>query len=103
MTDTLSYQAGLAMAAVYLIQWLKGANWFPWLTRHTDLANKVVSFVLALFTAAGIEWHTTGTAMTGGSITITYPALSVVFTGVIRFITQIGLQEGFYRNAVKPQ
>jgi prenyltransferase beta subunit len=98
VTDTeFSYQAGLAASAVYLIQWLKGANWFPWLSEHTELANRVVASVLAVMSALGIQWTVEGNMNTGGTLTVTLPAISAIINAAIHIVTQLALQQSFYK------
>lgn len=102
MTDTaFSHQAGFAMLIVYAIQFLKNAGWFPWLTQNTDMANRIVSLVTAVFVAVGIQWSMSGTWQAGGTITLTFPPAQVMFDAFLHYVTQVGLQETFYKTAIK--
>ena len=40
---------------VYFMQWLKGAKWFPWLTKETAKLNRGASVVLAAITEGPIN------------------------------------------------
>lgn len=55
--STLGPVAIVQVIAVWLIQRLKQANWFPWLTQNSALASRVVAYAIALLTAAGITWQ----------------------------------------------
>jgi len=54
---TLAPAAIIQTIVVYLIQWLKKSNWFPWLNANSATANRVVAFVVAFLHSAGITWH----------------------------------------------
>ena len=55
--STLAPVAIVQVIAVWLIQKLKTANWFPWLTQNSAMASRVVAYAIALLTAAGITWQ----------------------------------------------
>lgn len=57
--STLAPAAIVQAVAVWLIQKLKQAKWFPWLTQNSALANRLVAFLIAFVSAAGItyQWH----------------------------------------------
>ena len=56
-SSTLAPAAMIQVVAVYAIQKLKSAGWFPWLGAHTALANRTVAVFIAAVTASGITWQ----------------------------------------------
>lgn len=53
---TLAPAAIVQVIAVWVIQKLKAAKWFPLLTQNSATVNRVVAYVTALATTAGITW-----------------------------------------------
>ena len=101
-TTSLGDQLGLATLTIMGIEVLKRAGWFPWLDRHSDATNRIVSWVLALASSAGLKFASSGSIGEGGVITIAFPAMGEIVDGVLHFAGQGGLQEGLYRALVKP-
>jgi hypothetical protein len=97
----ISNQVGVSVAVVYLIQLLKNSSWFPWISRHTDKLNSWISVVAAFTTSVGFQFAFTGSAATGGTLIIQVPALTVVLSVLLHSLGQVGIQESFYRTAVK--
>jgi hypothetical protein len=98
----ISNQVGVSVAVVYLIQLLKNSSWFPWISQHTDQLNRWISVVAAFATSVGFQFAFTGSAATGGTLIIQVPALTVVLSVLLHSLGQVGIQESFYRTAVKP-
>jgi hypothetical protein len=71
MTDSFSNLIALNGVAVWLIQFLKNASWFPWLTREKDGLLRLASALTAAAGSAGIvvthhgpgEWGVTGATL----------------------------------------
>jgi hypothetical protein len=95
-------QLGLSGLAVGLIQLLKATPWVGWVNRHSDALNRSLSVAMAIFTAVGIQMVISGGLQTGGSITITFPSLSVMGQTLLRFVAQLVMQEITYRSVAKP-
>jgi hypothetical protein len=55
--STLAPAAIAQALAVFIIQKLKQAKWFPWLTQNSALANRIVAYAIAIVSAAGITWQ----------------------------------------------
>lgn len=53
---TLAPAAIVQAIAVWAIQKLKQARWFPLLTQNSATVNRVVAYLTAFATAAGITW-----------------------------------------------
>lgn len=53
---TLAPAAILQVIAVWVIQKLKEAKWFPLLTQNSATVNRIVAYLTALATTAGITW-----------------------------------------------
>jgi hypothetical protein len=54
---TLAPAAIVQVIAVWVIQKLKAAKWFPLLTQNSATVNRIVAYVTALATTAGITWN----------------------------------------------
>jgi len=54
---TLGPVAIVQVIAVWVIQKLKSANWFPWLTQNSAVTSRIVAYAIAVLTAAGITWQ----------------------------------------------
>jgi hypothetical protein len=54
---TLAPAAIVQVIAVWVIQKLKAAKWFPLLTQNSGTINRIVAYVTALATTAGITWN----------------------------------------------
>jgi hypothetical protein len=54
---TLAPAAIVQVIAVWVIQKLKAAKWFPLLTQNSATVNRIVAYVTALTTTAGITWN----------------------------------------------
>ena len=102
MNETaLGHQIGIAAGVVWLLEWLKRSNWFPWLNQNSVLVNRVVSIVVALIAAIGVTMSITGNLQLGGSLTITFPSLPTMLDAGSHFLTQLVLQEGLYQQVVR--
>ena len=104
LTDTaMAHHTGFAFATVYAIQYLKDSKWFPWMWSHTDRVNRIVSVATALVTAAGVKFTAASASPDAGTnITIHLPTMLMMVYGIaVHFSAQFGLQEVFYRTAVK--
>jgi hypothetical protein len=54
---TLAPVAIIQVIAVWLLQKLKVANWFPWLSENSATANRIVAYAIALISTAGLTWQ----------------------------------------------
>jgi hypothetical protein len=97
----ISNQVGVSVAVVYLIQLLKSSPWFPWITQHTDQLNRWISVIAAFATSVGFQFAFTGSAAAGGTLVVQIPALTVILSVLLHSLGQVGIQESFYRAAVK--
>ena len=55
--STLAPVAIVQVIVVWLIQKLKQAKWFPWLTQNSATASRLVAYGIAIVSAAGITWQ----------------------------------------------
>lgn len=89
---------GLIVLGPVLIEFLKQTERFPWLTAHSDTANRVWSAVFAIASTVGIGYAYDAQ---GGTFTLT----GVSPQGLGRFLVEAGVrfggQEAFYRYALK--
>lgn len=98
MSDPILHQMGAGAIFVFALQKLKKAQWFPYLTEHSDQINRTVSILFSAATAIGIEIVHTGNLMNGGQLVITYPSLASMMDVIIHFAAQFVIQEGVYKN-----
>ena len=101
--EILGDQVGVSVLVVGVLQWLKRQTWFPWITEHTDGLNRAVALAAAFLTSAGFQFAIDGGWQTGGTLTITIPSLTVIFSFLLHAAAQGGIQETLYRVAVKPK
>lgn len=102
MTDSIvADQLGSAYVITYAIEWLKRANWFPWLAQHTCAANRTISVIFALLVSVGFTFKAEGTMQTGGTITIGYPSMGVLISAALHFALQLGFHETLYQKVVR--
>jgi hypothetical protein len=102
MNETaLGHQIGIAAAVVWVLEFLKRSNWFPWLNQNSATINRVVSIAVALIAAVGVTMNISGNLDLGGTITISFPSLPAMLDAGSHFLSQIALQEGFYQQIVK--
>ncbi len=94
----LGTQAGIAVLATWAINRLKRSKYFPWLSEHSDAANKWVGITIAALASAGLTMS--GDASTGWQITV--PPLDQLAGAVIKMAAGIGLQQGAYRITTLP-
>ena len=88
-----------AALVVWLIQVLKKASWFPWLSIEGQVWTKrIVSIAGAVFAHLGIAtaWHA-GTAAGTHILMITIPSWPDLATSAWRILGQYVTQEGWYQ------
>lgn len=100
--DLLQQQIGAAAAVAWIIERLKAHSWVP-ISVDTYKLNRLVSVITAFFVSAGFTWSYQGNIFDGGAFTIVIPKASALWAFGTTFTGTMGLQELFYRGAVKPQ
>ena len=98
MQDLVISQVTLSAVVVVILQHLKSASWFPWLTQETEKAKRIVAAFAAALTAIGIHYNydaTTGTLMFTG---ITVAAIG---HGIWHWIQSYAFQEVLYKGAFR--
>jgi hypothetical protein len=83
--------------AVWIIQYLKGAKWFPLLQAHTKGASRLASIILAALGTAGLQWQWTSSTHT---LAISNLTLMVILTGLWHVLQHFAVQEVVYQAAV---
>lgn len=92
----LLHQAGAGTLLVYTLQWLKGREWFPWITENSAAVNRWVGALFALATSIGVEIATSGSSTTGWHISIDIPNMKVLTDTIIHAATQFSGQQILY-------
>ena len=102
MNETLPSQITAAAIVVWLIQYLKNSDRFPWLRVDTDLLSRIVSVILGAASASGVLIAYGWAPETS---TFTFSASGLTIAHVVQFIwsvaTSVTIQELVYRGAVK--
>jgi hypothetical protein len=92
-----------AGVAVWAIQQLKNASWFPWLKQNGQAWGKrLVSIATAIGIHTGIGYVWNGGTPPAGyqyQLIINIPAVSVIAVTVWHWISQYVLQEAWYQTA----
>jgi hypothetical protein len=97
----LLVQLGTSPIAVHLLEWMKKSPRFSWISQHTGQLNRVLAFIIASATAAGVVWKMEGSWQAGAVITITLPPLAVLANALMHAVFQFLAQEGYYQTVVK--
>lgn len=87
-TDAMAHLTTGAVV-VYLLNWIKNAGWFPWLSHDTGAINRVVSMIAAGAMAFGIS--ATGDAQSGWVIHV--PSLDLLLAGGYEWLKQFCSQQ----------
>ena len=88
---------------VYLIQWLKGSKWVPWLTADSKHLPQVLSAISAALLSFGITWTFSQTQPgdTAGVLTITIPMWTTLLKGLWEFLVQFTGQQVIFDGIVQ--
>lgn len=97
----LVHQAGIGTIAVYLIQWLKKSNWFPWLNAQSGTITRWAGLAVAFLTSVGIQHTFTGDSTNGWHVSLVIPSLSVLASTFVHAAGQFSGQQVLYHTAVK--
>jgi hypothetical protein len=96
MMDAGHLESGAIIAIVSseLLQIIKGARWFPWLTAETQTLNRIVSGLIAFAAGLGISTHYDPQT---GVLTIS----GLLSSGVLHGFAQWAQAQVYYRLVVK--
>lgn len=100
MQDNIQVTVAVNAVLVWLMQYLKGSKYFPWLTTETAAANKIASAILAGLASAGMVFTLAHTGAGGaGTITITYAGLTISNLAhfAAQFVANYATQKTFYK------
>jgi hypothetical protein len=95
------HQGGVGVIFVYLLEWLKKSNWFPWVSQNSGTLNRWIGLAIAFGTSVGVKAVAEGTSQTGWHIALTIPPLAVMVDTLVHAATQFGEQQVLYHCAVK--
>ena len=87
---SFEHQAPVAVLAVFALDYLKHASWFPWINGNSEKLNRLVSLAVACGTAAGLK-VLSGDYQHGWVIAV--PPLQVIIDTLMHAATQFGGQE----------
>lgn len=100
--QTLTANAGLVVIITHLLQALKKASWFPWLTSHTSELTKIFAMCAALATAVGMQLTFT---TVGEHATVALSGIPVTVGAVAQMVVHVAANYGgvkaYYHAAVK--
>lgn len=100
MESEIVSQFTSAAVVVYLMQMLKRAQWFPWLTMETAKMNHVVAVVAAGVSALGVHFAFSSSE---GTLLITGLNASTIAHTAWHWANQYALQRVTYDTVAKPQ
>lgn len=99
MQDIVISQVTLSAVAVVVMQWLKKAKWFPWLTEQSGKVQNVVAAITAAIVAIGV--HYTYDPLTS-TLTVTGISWAALGHGAWHWLQSYTFQEVIYKGAIKP-
>lgn len=100
-TQMMIHQGGLGSGFVFILQYLKNKNWFPWVSQNSASINRWAGIAFAIATSVGLKYALTETAGGGWHLAIDIPSLPTVGDVVLHALTQYSGQEMLYHVAVK--
>lgn len=99
MDDLAFLQLIIASISAFVIEHLKKAAWFPWLTEYEDGFNRFVAIAVAVCASIGIAFTYDATAGTLLITGLTWESVQAVgWTSVKQWV----LQQLVYKGVVKP-
>jgi len=93
----LTNQVVVSSIIVALLQHVKKASWFPWLTAETEKLNRVVAVLLSFLAAVGVH-----ASFTNHTLTITGLSLVSILTLGWNWIVSFVIQQGIFKATVGP-
>lgn len=96
--DQLAAMFGTGALISFLLENLKRASWFPWLSYESSKVNSAAAFVLAFFSTIGLQYMWDDTTRV---LSVTVPTLSGFLTLLWQFGVQWAIQKFVYRTGVK--
>lgn len=97
----LLHQGAIGTAAVYVIQWLKGAGWFPWLNDNSARVTRWIGIIIAFITSAGVKYAASLNPDGSHHIVLDLPTYKAIFDTGLHALAQFGGQQVLYHTAVK--
>jgi hypothetical protein len=97
-TQSLLVNVVLAGLVTYVVEFIKRASWFPWMTAQTKTVNRWVSFVLAGALAIGItvDWNSAQGVLVIGGLT-----WANIGHGLFEWAKQWMMQQAWYDKVVQ--
>lgn len=99
MNDLVISQVTLSAVAVVVMQWLKKASWFPWLTEQSGKLQNIVAAFTAAIVAIGVHYTYDSSTAT---LTITGISWGALGHGIWHWLQSYTFQEVIYKGAIKP-
>lgn len=96
----IGLQAVIVLVAPFLLQWLKTARWFPWLTTFSDGWLRFWSIAVAVLASVGIGITWDGPA---GRLVIDGLHWDALLALVLQVAVHFTGQESLYRLIIKPR
>ena len=101
MDPTYIVQIVVAYVMSFVLERLKGASWFPWLTDNSLHAIKVAwSWLIAACSAVAVTWSFDPTL---GRLTIDGLTAANIKGGLTAFLVSLIAQKITYRVAIQPK
>lgn len=97
--NELQTQIGFSLLVPYVLEWLKGQKWFPFVGFDTGKLNAAVSGLIALATGLGIA---TNFDTAHGVLTISGLTEVGIINGLKHGLLQFLMQHAAYRTLIAP-
>jgi hypothetical protein len=97
-TSVALNMVGAAAVIPFLLEGLKKAEWFPWITTGTAALNRWVGILAALAVTVGIHYEWTAETR---QLLVVVPTFAQFLGMVFNAASQWGLQQYVYKTGVK--
>jgi hypothetical protein len=98
MQDLVISQVTLSAVVVVVLQWLKKASWFPWLTAEGEKAKHAFAVLAAALTAIGIHYNYDAAT---GTLMITGITVAAIGHGLWHWLQSYAFQEVLYKGVFR--
>lgn len=92
--SVLGTQFTASAVSVFVINWLKGQKWLPFVNANSKWLNRTIALATSGASAMGIHW-----AWSAGTLTVTGLSLTAILAGVWMWLKSFALQEWIYQSS----
>jgi len=99
--STLMLHLGAAFLLVHGLQIIKSWAKIPWISKHTDKANMLISALWGFASANGIILVASPDGWLSGGGTVHVPPIAQLGAALLSSLGQVMLQQAYYHGSVK--